>query len=101
MVNFDALQTFLLGAVLVAGSVAVLNHAAQATMDEIEWEEDIHHVKQGETLWYIATDYCPKNVDKREWIAEVKTLNHMENNTLRAGDFLTVLKPAQKEATDD
>ena len=35
-------------------------------------------VYYGDTLWSMADEYCPQNMDKREWIAEVMQLNDIE-----------------------
>jgi Tfp pilus assembly protein FimV len=96
----QALQTILLSAALVAGSVVALKHATHVSMDEIEWEKKIHHVQPGDTLWYIASNNIPRSIDKRDWIAAVMELNHMTEHMLRPYDFITILVPAEKEATD-
>lgn len=70
-----------------------LVYTFRPTMDDIEWREMTHTVLAGDTLWSIASDYCPDSVDRREWIAEVKVLNAMETSTIHPGQKLTVLLP--------
>lgn len=35
-----------------------------------------------ETLWGLADKYCPENMDKRQYIAEVMELNCMPNEVV-------------------
>lgn len=63
------------------------------TMNRVEWTETVHCVTAGETLWDIAEEYCPENVNCWEWIEAVKELNGMQDSTICAGDVLTVLVP--------
>ena len=81
----------LLLAVLVVVSVLLLNHAFQSTMDGVEWQETVHVVERGDSLWAISGKYCPESVDRREWIEEVQVLNDMPDSNIRPGQRLTVL----------
>ena len=79
--------------VLVIGLFLLLIIAAQPTMNRVEWEVDTYIVKSGDTLWAIADRYCPDIVDIREWIAEVKELNNLNDSTIHPGQRLKVLAP--------
>ena len=35
-------------------------------------------VESGDTLWWLADEYCPNSIDKREWIYEVMKLNNID-----------------------
>ena len=48
-------------------------------------------VASGDTLWTIADKYMGEgSFDKREYIEEVKQLNHMYGDDITAGEFLVV-----------
>ena len=79
------------GAITLIASILLLNRAFQSTMDGIEWEEQIHRVQTGDTLWAISKDYCPNSVDRREWISEIRALNHLNNNHIEPGQQIIVL----------
>lgn len=81
----------LLAAVLVVVSVLLLNWTFRSTMDGIEWQELIHEVKEGESLWTISGEYCPERVDRREWIEEVKALNGMRDSFIQTDQKIIIL----------
>jgi hypothetical protein len=91
----NTLMILIVAAIIVIASVLILNHMFQSTMDGIEWEETIHRVKSGESLWSIAGEYCPDEVDRREWIAEIQSLNDLPDSNIRAGQKLIVLAPVK------
>ena len=77
--------------ILAVVSFLVLNIAFQSTMDRVEWQEETYRVQAGDSLWVIAEEYCPDEVDCREWIDAVKELNGMDSSTIHPGQTLTVL----------
>ena len=87
----NALMILIVAAIIVVVSVLVLNYAFQSSMDGIEWREEVHRVQRGETLWSIANEYCPDQVDRREWIEEIRTLNDMTDSIVHPGQPLIVL----------
>lgn len=56
-----------------------------------DWNEFSYTVSQGETLWEIADEYCPEDMDCREYIYEVKELNNMKTSDLAVGQTITLL----------
>lgn len=46
-------------------------------------------VKSGDTLWDIAEQYKPDNIDIREYIYDIKTLNNI-SSTIHEGDTILV-----------
>jgi len=86
-------MVLILAAVIVIVSILLLNHAFQSTMDAIEWHEQTYQVKDGDTLWAISGKYCPDSVDRREWIDEIRALNHLSGSTVHEGQHLIVLVP--------
>lgn len=55
--------------------------------------QETHYVREGETLWWIAAEYCPADMDVRDYLTEIKKLNDIQDNTIYAGDRITVLVP--------
>lgn len=92
----EARAVLLLAAAVVLVFILLLNWVFQPTMDGIEWREETYIVQRGETLWTIAGDYCPKGVDRREWIDEIQALNHLQGSTIYTGQRLTVLAPTKE-----
>ena len=93
-------MVLILAAVLVLISVLVLNRAYQSTMDETEWQEQIHQVQIGDTLWAVSRAYCPAHVDRREWVHEIQALNGLTDSTIHPGQEIIVLAPVRKEVTE-
>lgn len=54
------------------------------------------YVQRGDTLWSIAENYVPDNVDIREYIYEVRKLNNMASANINAGDIITVYERGEK-----
>ncbi len=96
ILEHSTLLTVLLAIVLVVASVLVLNWTFQPTMDGIEWQEDIHIVQTGDTLWAISGIYCPGSVDRNEYIEEIRALNGMTDSIIYPGQALTVLAPVKE-----
>jgi len=92
----DAFFTMLCGFVFIVLCVLLLNSVFQPTLDNVEWVEEIYTVKGGDSLWSISGYYCPDDVDRREWIDEVKSLNGLTDSTIHPGQRLTVLIPAER-----
>lgn len=91
--NANTLLIVLLCVAIVVGSILALNYAFQPTMDRVEWREELYTVERGDSLWAISRKYCPDNVDPREWIDEVRTLNSLPDATIYPGQRLIVLAP--------
>lgn len=81
--------------VFVVASVLLLNWSFQSTMDNVEWREEIHKVTEGDSLWAISYDYCPDNVDRREWVKEIRALNDLPDSIIHPGQRLIVLAPVK------
>ena len=92
----NTLMVLLLAAVLILAAVLLLHWAVQPTMDDIDWLEEEYIVTRGDTLWAISYDYCPADVDRREWIDEIRALNDLQDCTIYPGQSLTVLAPAKE-----
>lgn len=85
--------TIILGAVILITLALAFIYALQPTTDLVEWREETYIVQSGDSLWSISYNYCPENVDRREWIAEVQQINGLPNSNIRAGQRLIVITP--------
>lgn len=48
-------------------------------------------IKNGDTLWDIASEYVTEEYDSlQEYVTEVKSLNRMQGDSIRSGQFLIV-----------
>lgn len=47
-------------------------------------------VEEGDSLWKIATEYMPKGYDVYDYMDEMKLLNHIDCDIIKAGYKLTV-----------
>lgn len=86
-----ATVVILTAALFLAVFSVLLGWVYRPTLDEYEWEEDTHRVKEGDSLWAISYEYCPENVDRREWVDEVQRLNNIDDGIIHPGQKLTVL----------
>jgi Tfp pilus assembly protein FimV len=56
---------------------------------EREYAEDTVTVRSGDTLWSIASEYCPEGMDKRDYVQLLQSDNGCTAD-IRVGDVLTV-----------
>lgn len=47
-------------------------------------------VQEGDTLWDIASAYADKDTSVKEYVKELKEINHLDNDFIREGSYLTV-----------
>ena len=47
-------------------------------------------VHDGDTLWTLAKQYGPNDIDCRKVIYEIQKINNVSANTLQAGQFLSI-----------
>ena len=80
-----------LGFVLLFMGFLALYWPFRSAMDRLEWQEITYLVQAGDSLWSISNEYCPDAVDRREWIAEVKLLNGLDDSIIHPGQRITIL----------
>lgn len=80
--RFLSLMSFL--GILVILFASILSAGANS---KVEPETEFFVVKSGDTMWEIATHRVDKG-DIRSYIADVRHLNGMDNNTIYAGQGL-------------
>ncbi len=83
-ITFMVIVISILG--LILGSVFNFNKAYSNTYER--WEEIT--VKRGDTLWDIAKDNNPKNLDTRRVVYNIMKYNNMENANIIAGQTLRI-----------
>ncbi|MCI8549347.1 MAG: LysM peptidoglycan-binding domain-containing protein [Lachnospiraceae bacterium] len=48
-------------------------------------------IRPGDTLWDIASEYCHDSSQVNAYVKELKEINHLRNNEIYAGKYLTVI----------
>ncbi len=82
--------------IVIVGILAGSNHlTASKTRAANEYEENLCYkaveIKEGDTLWNIADTYmCEAFHDKDEYIEEIKAINHLNDDIIHTGAYLTV-----------
>lgn len=75
---------------LVAVTAILLGCVHQLrTADKPEYVQESYTVHSGDTLWDLSAEYCDKDQDRREWIADVSKLNG--DSVIKAGEEITIL----------
>ena len=59
---------------------------------------DTYYVHAGDTLWSIASEYCPADMDKRNYIDDIQTRNRLDSAALYVGQELEVWTKKEKPA---
>ena len=75
----------LLVALILAGAVA--SGFAMHVTTPIQYRYD-YTVKSGDTLWNIASEACPEDMDVREYIHEISKMNGIEDGSIRPGQTI-------------
>ena len=91
VVNRTRFYIFVTMILLIAGIVTntILSTAkAYSNPVDIPFEEVI--VSEGDTLWFIAIDFMPKNYDVREMIYNIRQLNEMKTASIHPGDIIKI-----------
>ncbi len=91
VVNRTRFYIFVTMILLIGGIVTntILSTAkAYSNPVDIPFEEVI--VSEGDTLWFIAIDFMPKNYDVREMIYNIRQLNEMKTASIHPGDIIKI-----------
>lgn len=71
--------------------VAIARVIDAHTLHEDKYEITDYHVREGDTLWNIASRYVANGDDVRVWILAVEKLNNIDNgNSLCAGTIIKI-----------
>lgn len=78
--------------IVVVVVLLFLSSAVQAT-GRIS-DTDDYRVKPGDTLWGIAREFGPANVDIRQTVAVIKKLNGITGSEIMAGQVIEIPVPS-------
>jgi nucleoid-associated protein YgaU len=80
-----------LGLVLTALATVGLGLLAEKNPDARASGQDRTIVIQdGDTLWGIAERFASPDIDRRQWIFQVRRMNHLEDATIYPGMVLRI-----------
>ena len=60
------------------------------TEPDYNFEEATYKVQSGDCLWGIADEYCPKSMNKWDYINLVMERNNLSNSVIHPGQCLVV-----------
>ena len=76
---------------ILLGVVAFSRRAAAEDSREVYTYYTSYEVQPGDTLWTIADQFMgPDFTDKREFIDNIKSLNHLSKDDITAGNYLVI-----------
>lgn len=76
---------------IIALTIIIATSIIGCSGQDHSWTIEEYYVEPGDTLWGIARQYCPDDMDIREYIYEVEEYNNMPTSGLRAGQTIDVL----------
>ncbi len=80
--------------VLVAAIMCSVGFVVSAKSDKSSADINTYYqsvrVETGDTLWSIATEYCPDTQEISDYIDEIKSINSIKNDMIKAGDYIIV-----------
>lgn len=82
--------SFLFGAMV---SVYATDEKSDAAATETQFSSIVYvpySVERGETLWAIAKQYLPENMDIRSFIHDIKMMNQLKSSMLQEGQLLQI-----------
>lgn len=77
--------------------VSLLLFGAMVRADNVEEAHSLYKyytsvpIHPGDTLWGIASEYCHDSVNLRTYMEELRQINHLKNDEIHAGRYLTVI----------
>lgn len=94
---------FLLSLILILGSgfcgKSLLNTMAEEPQSPktVTYYKSIE-IEKGDTLWAIAEEYAPSTgMTVTEYIKQLKQMNHLGEDTIHAGCYLTIVYQVPEE----
>ncbi len=84
------LFTFILLTIILS-AILFTNKASAESSREIYTYYTSYEVQPGDTLWSIADEFSgPDFMDKEEFIANIKSTNHLLDDNITAGKYLVI-----------
>lgn len=81
---------FIFGVTLIRSSISGLAKTSDSKAPTYKYYTSIV-VEKGDSLWSIATEYITEEYEEiDDYIIEVRTLNHLYDNGISAGESLTI-----------
>ena len=78
----------ILAALLTVVLYSIAHAIYQRNSYSLEWLE--YKIQPGDSLWYIASIYCPPERDIREWIYLIRERNDLDPARLEVGRRIEV-----------
>ncbi|MDD6193640.1 MAG: LysM peptidoglycan-binding domain-containing protein [Lachnospiraceae bacterium] len=70
--------------------IFVMNSSAKEEHETYKYYTSIE-IQEGDSLWEIAQEYgAVAHIDSRDYIAEVKEINHLQGDEIHSGQYLTI-----------
>ena len=70
--------------------IFVMNSNAKEEHETYKYYTSIQ-IQEGDSLWEIAQEYgALAHIDSRDYIAEVKEINHLQGDEIHSGQYLTI-----------
>lgn len=76
-------------AICIAFIIGVLIATSLAPVPKVELEGKTYTIMQGDTLWSIADEFCPNEMDLREYINKLESENGITAD-IYPGQIITV-----------
>lgn len=89
-INFSLLTIIVLTAAIICSVGFVVSAKSDRASSEINSYYQSVRIQSGDTLWSIAEEYCPDTQDINDYIEDIKSINNIRNNTIKAGDYIIV-----------
>ncbi len=88
---FSILALFIVAAILIGGTISGFASTSKSqNITNYKYYTSII-IEPGDSLWEIASEYMTSEYsDVEEYIMEVMTLNHLMDDEIMAGEYLTI-----------
>jgi len=90
MLKLFSRYKYILSLAIIISSLIMI-YTKNLEENNVNYKEINYTVQSGDTLWKIAGENVPKNLDRRVYMDEVRRLNNMESSNLQIGQELIIL----------